>query len=187
MKTALVLLAAFILGANAAPTGVDAIAIQRAREVVNQNNVRQGVAPPTQPSSPSSSITPAPTPAAISRLQADLATLKTGADVTAAQKQKLAQDLVAAAETGSKPSEAAAKNLADGLSAAFGEKPLAPDKRARLVQELDAVLNPSRYPKAKLDGIIGDIQAIFQDNGLARKDAAAIADNVKTVAGEVRR
>jgi hypothetical protein len=188
MKTTLLFLSALVLGVNAVLAGSEQIAVQRAKELVNENNVRQGVAPPTQSSSPSgSAATPAPTPASITRLQADLAALKSGSDVSAAQKQKLAQDLIAAAETGSKPSAAAAKNLADGLSSAFAEKPLSPTSRARLVLELDAVLNPSRYPKAKLDGIISDIQAIFQENGAARKDAVAIADNVRTVAGEARR
>jgi hypothetical protein len=186
MKTTFVPLGAALLLAATAFAGPEQIIKQRAKELSDQNNVRQGVAPPTQPAAANTAATPTTSPN-IARLQADLAALKSGSDVTAEQKQKLSRDLAAAAETAVKPSAANAKKLADDLSSAFGEKPLPAPSRARLVQELDAVLNPSRYPQAKLDGIFGDIQAIFQENGLARKDAVAIADDVKAIAAEVRK
>jgi hypothetical protein len=188
MKTTFVPLGAALLLATTAFAGPEQIIKQRAKELNEQNNVRQGVAPPTQPAAATSSAAaPAATSPNITRLQADLAALKTSSDITAEQKQKLSRDLAAAAETAAKPSAAGTKKLADDLSAAFGEKPLPAPSRARLVQELDAVLNPSRYPQAKLEGIFGDIQAIFQENGLTRKDAVAIADDVKAIAAEVRK
>ena len=55
------------------------------------------------------------------------------------------------------------------------------------MQELDAVLNPAKYPQAKLEGIIRDVQAIFQENGLARMKAVAIADDVKAIAAEIQK
>ena len=56
-----------------------------------------------------------------------------------------------------------------------------------VVQELDAVLNPIKYPGAKLDGILADVQAIFQENGLQREKAVAISNHVKALAAEARR
>jgi hypothetical protein len=41
------------------------------------------------------------------------------------------------------------------------------------------VLNPSKYPQAKIQAIYDDIQAIFQENGADRKQAAAIVEDVK--------
>jgi hypothetical protein len=55
------------------------------------------------------------------------------------------------------------------------------------VQELDAVLNPGKYPQARPEKIIEDIQAIFQENGLSRMKALAIANDVQKVAAEVRK
>ena len=55
------------------------------------------------------------------------------------------------------------------------------------MREIDAVLNPGKYPTAKMDAIFTDVQAIFQDNGLIRSKAAKISEQMKTLGGEVRR
>src|SRR5437763_10657652 len=78
---------------------------QRAKELNNQNNVRQGVAPPSQPVPPPASA-PATQPSqSLMRLQAELAAIPAGSPVTAEQKQKLANGLIAAA-LAAKPSPA---------------------------------------------------------------------------------
>ncbi|HZR18068.1 MAG TPA: hypothetical protein VFE51_12305, partial [Verrucomicrobiae bacterium] len=96
------------------------------------------------------------------------------------------QEIVAGAQ-GAKPSLKSAAKLAADVSAACADKPLSATSRARFVQELDAVLNPGKYPQARLDGIIKDIQAIFQDNGLARMKAVAIANDVQALATEIQK
>jgi hypothetical protein len=162
---------------------------ERAKELSNQNNVRQGVASPTQPalSTPTPSAPAGPTLSpALLRFNTEIAAIRADAQVTPDQKQKLAQDLIVSAQ-GAKPSLVSTSKLAADLSAAFTEKPLSAISRARFVQELDAVLNPAKYPQAKLDGIIRDVQAIFQENGLARMKAMAIADDVKAIAAEIQK
>jgi hypothetical protein len=187
MKPSLVLAAAALLTAASALAGPEPIIKQRAKELSNQNNVRQGVTPPSQPANPPQG---APTPAAprlsptLAKFQSDLAAITAGSTVTAEQKQLLASNLVAAAQA-AKPSPEAAAKFVDGVTAAAVEKPLSTASRTRLVQELDAVLNPGKYPQAKLDGIFNDIQAIFQDNGLARAKAVAISDDVKAISAEI--
>jgi hypothetical protein len=173
-------------GAQADP-GV--IIRERAKELSNQNNVRQGVAPPTQPAQPTPlpAAPPGPTLSpALLRFNTEIAGIQANAPVTPQQKQKLTQDLLVGAQ-GAKPSSVSAAKLADDVSAAFAEKPLSATSRARFVQELDAVLNPSKYPQAKLDGILRDVQAIFQENGLSRMKALAIADDVKAIAAEIQK
>jgi hypothetical protein len=162
---------------------------ERAKELSNQNNVRQGVASPTQPalSTPTPSALTGPTLSpALLRFNTEIAAIRADAQVTPDQKQKLAQDLIVSAQ-GAKPSLGSTSKLAADLSAAFTEKPLSATSRARFVQELDAVLNPAKYPQAKLDGIIRDVQTIFQENGLARMKAMAIADDVKAIAAEIQK
>jgi hypothetical protein len=175
--------------AFAGVTGAQNIIKQRAKELNDQNNVRQGVAPPTQPvtqpAAAPKSPPPAP-PAALTQFQTELAAIKAGASVTEQQRQKLASSLMAVAQ-GAKPSQGGVAKFIEDLVAAAVDKPLSPESRARLVQELDAVLNPGKYPQAKLDGIFADVQAIFQDQGLMRPKAVALADGVKAMSADIQK
>jgi hypothetical protein len=189
MRTSLALLGAAVLLAGSALAGPEVIVREHAKELSNQNNVRQGVAPPTQPANPATATpaTAAPRPSpAITKLQTDLAAIKADCPATAEQKQKIAQDLVLAAQA-AKPSAATAEKLSADLAAAFAEKPLPAASRVRLAQELDAVLNPGKYPQAKLEGIYADVQAIFQANGLKRNTAVAIAEDVKALSADIQK
>ena len=167
---------------------------QHAREISDQNNVRQGVAPPTQPSRPTQPTTTSPTTAsvtpvqqALAKVRADLTALKAGSPVTAAQKQQLAKDLLAAAQGANKPSLATVTTLAEDLSAAYSQKPLSEDNLKRLLTDLAAAFNPANIQPTQMQAVVADVQAIFQVNGLARKDAMKIADDLKAIAAEARR
>ena len=120
-------------------------------------------------------------------LRADLTGIKANPPVTAAQKEQLAKDLMAVAQGGSKPSQATAANLANGLAAAFAEKPLADKECSRLLSDLAAVLNPAKIQATQMQAIHNDIQAIFQNNGVARKDAIKLMDQVKAVGAETQK
>jgi hypothetical protein len=189
MKAAIVILGAWLLAASAFG-GAETIIRERAKELRNQNNVRQGVPPPTQPAPGAPPANPAAAqPAqsqALVKLQSDLAAITANSSVTATQKQRIALDLMAVAQ-GARPSLAAATKFAEDVSAAFSEKPLSATSRNRFVQELDALLNPGKYPQAKPDGIFADVQAIFQENGLKRSKAVELSDKVKELAAEVQR
>ena len=178
---------ALLLAANCA-CGQDVQIKQRAKDIRDQNNVRQGVAPAT-PASPATAPpggTAAPnlSPSLV-QFQTGLASIKADTQVDAAQKKQLSQELLAAAR-GAKPSVDAVNKLVADLAAAFAEKPLPASSRGRLMVELDAVLNPTKYPQAKPEGIIRDIQGMFQENGLAQDKAVAIAEDVKAISAEVQ-
>jgi len=169
---------------------------QRAKELVNQNNVRQGVPPPApaapRPAAPATLGTPvAPNPAVpqaqnISKIQTDLAALKPGSPVTAEQKQQFIKDLAVAART-TKPSLPTVTKFVDTLAAALGENSLGEPERERLAQNLNSVFNSKPLPAAQFDAIIADVQAILQVGGVKRPAAASIAGNLKAVGAEVRR
>ena len=167
--------------------GQDVIVKERAKTLRDQNNARQGVSP-TQPSLPAAVATSPAAPGlspSLVQFQTELAGIKAESQVAADQQAKLSRELLAAAQ-GQKPSTALVNKLVADLTAAFSEKPLPASSRGRFMVELDAVLNPAKYPQAKLDGIFRDMQAMFQENGLAQTKAEAIAADVKAISDELR-
>lgn len=167
---------------------------QRAKELVNQNNVRQGVPPPAPPplSAPTASGSPAPPNPAmlqaqnISKIKADLSLLKPGSPVTAEQKQQLLKDLAVGART-TKPSLPTVTRFVDTLAAALGENTLGEAEQERLARNLNSVFNSKSLPASQFDAIIADVQAILQVGGVKRPVAASIAGDLKGVGAEVRR
>jgi hypothetical protein len=191
MKTVLALLGAAVLVGGDALAQSDVIIKKHALELRDQNNVRQGVAPPSQPAQPATAparaAAPTPIQQSVAKLRADLTAIKPNNPVTADQKQLIAKDLIALAHGASKPSESTAAELANRLTAAFAERPLPDRDCSRLLSDLAAVLNPARIQAAQMQAIYADIQAIFQANGMARKDAVKLVDQVKLVGAETQR
>ena len=177
-----------LLATNALAAGSEAIIKQRAKDLSNQNNVRQGVPPPSQPA-------PAPRPAApvtatlspSAKLQLDMAAIKPNSVVTAAQKQQLARDLIALAQGPNKPSMGSVNKLVEDLAAVLSQKSLSEGPRSRLLQDLNAALNPATIKADQMQEIISDVQAIFQTNGSTRKEAVLISEDVKALAGELQK
>lgn len=194
MKRLLALIGVATLTAGSVIAQSDVIIKQRAKEIRDQNNVRQGVTtpsqatPPSQPSAPSASSAPSPLlQQNLAKVRADLAAFKPNSPVTLQQKQQLKSDLLASAQGASKPSVATISVLTDSLAAAFTQTAFADKDRDRLVSRLAAVLNPARIQPAQMEAIYADIQATFQANSMARKDAVKIVDQVKAVGAETRK
>ena len=177
-----------LLALNAFAAGSEAIIRQRAKELSNQNNVRQGVPPPAQPPPQASQTAPPPvalTPMA--KLQIDVAGIKLNSPATPAQKQQLAHDLMVLAQGPKKPSSGAVNKLAEDMSAALSQKALSEGTRSRLVQDLNGALNPGNLQPTQMQDIVSDVQAVFQTAGVSRKDAVAIGDDVKAIVGELQK
>jgi len=202
MKQLLTLaLAIGLLSHNALGQGAQADQIKRrAKELSNQNNVRQGV-PPT-PSPAKQPATPPANPAvarpatsnpastqqqSIVKLTADFAAIKPGTAVTAEQKQQWIKNMATAVRGVTKPSLPTVTKLVNGMAGALAEKGLGADGQSRLAQNVDAVLNSERLPSAQFDAIIADVQAILQVSGVKRDLAINVANDLKAVGAEVRR
>ena len=176
--------------------GQGAQAKQRAKELVNQNNVRQGVPPPAPaPPSPAAPGTPgnpaAPNAAVlqaqnISKIKTDLAAFKPGSAVTPEQKQQLIKDLAVACRT-AKPSLPAVTKFVNTLAAALSENNLGDPDQERLAINLNTVCNSKPLPGSQFDALIADVQAILQVGGAKRSVATSIAADLKAVGAEVRR
>lgn len=165
---------------------------RRAKETVNQNNVRQGVPAPAQNQPrPAAAAAPAASNAvtqaqSLTRIQSDLAGFKTGTIATADQKQKFTVNLAFAAR-GRKPSLATVKKFVDSLTAALPGATLATEQQGRLAQNLEAVLNAKAFPAPQFDKIIEDTQAILEVGTVKRTAAIGVAADLKAIGVEVRR
>jgi len=188
MKTLLASVAALSLLTHPAfGQGAQADQIKRrAKELSNQNNVRQGVTPPpTAANSPGTK--PAATPQqSVAKLQGDIAAIKSGSPATAEQKQQFTKDIAAACR-GTKPSLPSVTTFVNELTSALGDKPLEPAQQARLAQDIEAVLNGGAMPSSQFDAVIADVQAILQVGGAKRNLAVSAANSLKAVGLEVRR
>ncbi|HNQ73027.1 MAG TPA: hypothetical protein PKN95_05425 [Verrucomicrobiota bacterium] len=190
MKT-LVLLG-MITGLVCSSWGQAGQALRRAREISNQNNVRQGVpSPAPQPAAPlpagaGTNHAVATQQQSLAALQADLAGFKTGAVASDAQKQQFTVHL-ARAVRGHKPSLPSVRKLVNSLTAGLSGATLTDEQRGRLALDLDAVLNSRDQSAAQFDKIIADVQAILEVGTLKRNQAAGIANDLKQVGMEIRR
>lgn len=165
----------------------------RAKEVVNQNNVRQGVPSPAQTTPPPPTAAPAnpgtpvvPQAQIVAKIKTDIAGFKTGFIATVEQKQQFIKDLAAAARS-AKPSLPTVTKFVDTLVAGLSEATLSPEQQTRLAQNLEAVFNSKPLPASQFEAIIADVQAIMQVGSVKRTVATTIANDLKAVGAEVRR
>ena len=191
-------LALGFLGHHALGQGAQADQIKRrAKELSNQNNVRQGVPPPSPPAR--QPVVPPAKPAmarpaasspqqqSIVRLTADFAAVKPGNAITPEQKEQWIKDLATAVRGATKPSLPALTRFVNGLAGVLAEKSPGPAEQNRLAQNIEAVLNSERLPLAQFDAIIADVQAILQVSGAKRDSAVVVANDLKTIGAEVRK
>ena len=170
---------------------------RRAKELSNQNNVRQGVPAPAKPAAAPAGTpaaaqpaTPAPVATAqqsITKLQADIAGIKVGSPVAPEQKTQFIKDIAVAVRGATKPSLPTVAKFVNELTAALAEKALGTAEQARLAQDIEAVLNSAAMPVIQFDAVIADVQAILQVGDVKRAAALAIANDLRAVGQEVRR
>ena len=170
---------------------------RRAKELSNQNNVRQGVPAPSQPAAAVPGTPPAAKPATpapvanaqqgIAKLQADIAGIKAGSPIAPEQKTQFIKDIAVAVRGATKPSLPTVAKFVNELTAALAEKALGTAEQARLAQDIEAVLNSAAMPVIQFDAVIADAQAILQVGGAKRAAAVAVANDLRAVGQEVRR
>jgi hypothetical protein len=186
-KSIVALAVGVALAAQADPA---TIAKQRAKELNNQNNVRQGIGAPASPVAPAK---PAPTrpaqpqpPDPVAKLKADIAAITGKPSVPAELKQQFTADLHAAARGSRKPSNAAVEKLSASLASALAGQPLESSAQSRLAQDINLALNSASLSPQRAGEIADDVQAILQTGGIARGTAAKVADDLKAIAAELR-
>ncbi len=189
--TLTIFLFAGLIGHSAHGQGAQADQIKRrAKETVNQNNVRQGVPAPAQNQVPAASAPPTANSVSqaqsLTRLKSDLARFKTGSVATTDQQKKLTVNLLYAAR-GPKPSLTIIQTFVASLATALTGATLTAETQTRLAQNLEAVCNSKPLPAAQFDKIIEDTQAILEVGTVKRATAVSVAANLKAMGAEVRR
>jgi len=191
MKTFLLVGLAVMLGSvSAYAQGAQGVIVkQRAKELVNQNNVRQGVPTPAQPVRPASATAAGANPQqkAVALLQADIAALQGKADASSALKQRFAKNLLSAAAGPTQPTPTTVTTFVDNLAALLATTSLEAADRSRLAQDLRAVFDCASQPAERLDAVFSDVQAILQVNGVRRQDALSLVNDLRTVASEIQK
>ena len=192
MNRILVQAALLAVLAGSAVAGPDVIIRERAKQLRDENNARQGVTPatappaaPAKPGAPAAAAATVLTPqqANLVRLQTDLAGFKTNTTASAEQIQRLANDLSAVAQGPNKPSSQAASRLAGNLAMALAQKALTAGERSRLLQDLNALLNSTSLPREQTQDIAADLQRIFK----GCDQAASIAGEAKAIAADIQK
>jgi len=178
----------------AAWAGSEQIIKQRAKDIRDQNNAKQGVPPPASSAHPAASqsqpvvLAPTPEQASTKRLSASIEPMIAGANVTTEQRQKLSSDLMAAVPAPAKPSKESVARLSDELIRGLVAKPVSGSQRERLVAALVSSLgNAAKLSPPQLDAAARDMQAIFHSAGLPNQDAGKISDALRSVVGDAQK
>lgn len=163
------------------------VAKQRAKETVNQNNVRQGIGAPAAPTQPPAAQPGRQLPAdPVSKLKATLTAVSGSTSVSAEQKKQLTTEMLACARGSKKPSLAAVEKFANSLSAALAGQSLEASVVSRLAQDINLAFNSASLSAQRGTEISDDVQAILQTAGQARGSAMNIAGELKAIVAELQ-
>lgn len=123
----------------------------------------------------------------LQKLQADLAAIKEGSQVTQAQIDALAASLMAIAEGATKPSQESVQKLAEDLADALSDGTLSSLEIVKLTNDIQRVLNSANIPMSEVDQVIADAKAILAASNIDRSDIETIAGDLKAISSELQK
>lgn len=121
------------------------------------------------------------------RLHNSITAIRVGTTMDPVIKSQLEKDLVGIVKGDKRPTSRSVSKLADGIYTALMQKPLSRPTQARLVQNLNTVLNAQSSPSVKVDEAISDTQALFESSMVPKKDAERIATELRAALADVRK
>jgi hypothetical protein len=168
---------------------------QRAKDLNEQNNARQGIAPPpaAAPARPAP-VAPRPMVASpevvkqhdVARLRTSIASIKPGAEILSSTVDQLSRELTTTARGPVKPSPEPVNKLALNLTTALADVSLPAANQLQLAEDLQAILSGSTLTPQQSQSLITSVQATLQRAGVERKVAVAVVNELKTISGEIR-
>ena len=164
---------------------------QKAKDIANNNNAKQG-APPSYPSGqpPAGGAPVMPTAPQLTPEQKALIKLVAALDgsratVVTNYADKLWDDLRGVAHGANKPTSAMFTKLSNSLAAALAGKP-AGSQRLRLAKNFETLLN-NPAANISVDDVAADCVAILKKSGAEEKLAEAVSADLKAAVAEVRK
>ena len=122
----------------------------------------------------------------IKKLQADVADIKSGSLVTQAQIDALANDLNSMAWGVPKLSRDSVNELSEALTTAIARGNISSTDKAKLMQDVGAVMNSAHMSNAKLNQAMVNAQKIMNTSGIPQGDAQQVAQDLQAIVTEVK-
>lgn len=119
-------------------------------------------------------------------LESDLKAIKTGSQVTQAQKDALKSSLSALAEGAVRPDPALVQTLTDDLSKALSDGVISDTEKVKLASDLQKILNSANIPVNEVTTAIAAAQVILQASNIDRGDVEKIMNDLNAIVNEVR-
>ena len=155
----------------------------------DQDNPAQTTARPVRSAVP---VPEAPAPRVTSRdqsiasLKADISAGAMRQEATSEMKQQFAKDLYIASQGSTHPTMATLTKFSDNLLTSLAGKQLKSADVERIVQKILIALNSAGLSSDRTQEIADEFKASVVRVGATDDTAATLADNLKTVAGEVQ-
>lgn len=202
MKAAFLSIALLILG-PAPAWGQAHIIKQRARELNDQNNARQGIPPkaPATPARPAPGVQQPGQPAQaqpavaspemlrkldVNNLKSDIASMKPGTKVPASALERLTRNLTDHSRGAAKAGSKAIGELAADLAKALPQTELPTTTQGQLAENIVAILNSGTLTASQTQGTVARVENDLQRNGADRRSASAVAADLKSIADELQ-
>jgi hypothetical protein len=200
MKALICALLIIVVSVAVVYAGPEHLIKQRAKDVRDQNNERQGVTPASPAPAPARAATP-PQPSAVPqaprpsgpalspqavRIGEALGNLSAAGEVTDAQRQQLLQSLDEAARGAAKPSVGKVKKLAGDLVLAVEGTALTSTQRSVLASQLERALNDP-LGATEMETLARQVQDTLRGAGTGKVDATIVANDLKSIIADMQR
>jgi hypothetical protein len=117
----------------------------------------------------------------LSRLVRDLNTLRVGYAASPNDRNILRNDLMGVAQGGIRPPSTAVQQLSGGLISHLPTRRTAFMNTERLALDLEAVMNGSRLPPARVNQAINSAQSILRSSGVPQAGIQALSADLKAI------
>jgi hypothetical protein len=183
-----------------AQAGSEHLVKQKAKDVRDQQNERQGVraaAPAVVPARPASPTQPTVTPyaprqaapavsAQAATISDTLGVVQQADPITEEQTRALAQSLSTAARGSTKPSANAITKLANDLSNAIAGVDITASQRARLAGKIETALNEPLTAK-EMETLATEVHDMLRDAGAGRVEAKVVSNDLRSIIADNQR
>lgn len=118
----------------------------------------------------------------VQKLASDLEGIKSGSQVTQAQKDDLKNSLTAMADGATKPDPVLVEDLSSDLSSALSDGNLSTKEMAQLSSDLEKVMNSANIPMSEVQAAIVSAQTLLTASGVDKADVQLVVADLQAIA-----